>query len=235
MDQILRLKDTVIQFLTPQAKRRRTLPTTSNDDDEHRFRSPISEIQDKRGRAAALSHLSQKFLSPSDTKNPRKRTRAAFEEGVASASDEFDVSPDDSISQSARREEEQSVTSYSELAEEVDIEEELAEEAEEEEEEVSPDAKVQEYLKRQAELALRLEDIEKVKSTGGFHPDELFLFERFSMRSFEELLPTEWQIDFPTLPPAIFTLEPAKQFINFNHRPSSHGKIYICKRDSHLS
>lgn len=228
MDQLFRLKDSVLHFLSPPSKRRRTLPVTpAHHEQEHRFHSPISEINDQKGRNAALSRLNQKFLSPSDTKNLRKRTRDNFEEDDFTESGSG-VSPDDSISQSAARAGEESTTSASELSEEeedyitVELGDEVLED-EGDEEEISPDAKVQEYLARQAELALRLEDVEKARSAGGYHPDELFLYERISMRSFEELLPAEWQIDFPTLPPDLFTADKKKQFINFNHKPSSHG------------
>jgi len=239
MNQLFRLKDSVVQFLSPQAKRRRTLPVTpsSNNEQEHRFLSPISEIQDKKRQIAALSRLNQKYLSPSDTKNLRKRTRDDFEEDAQS--DEVGVTPDDSVSQSSPRQarraarqrqarQEESAGSRSEAIEEASVE--LVEE--DEEAQISPDAKVQEYLARQAELASRLDDIEKVRSTGGFHPHELFLYERISMRSFEELFPLEWHIDFPTLPPALFTTEPSKQFINFNHKPSSHGMLCNISNDT---
>jgi hypothetical protein len=218
MDQLFRLKDTVVQFLSPPSKRRRTLPATpARDDQEHRYLSPISDIQDKKTQTAALARLNQKYLSPSDTKNPRKRARPDDEEDGQTESTESGIGPDDSISQSSPREEGSSA-SDSEI-----IEEDEEEFDQEEEEEVSPDVKVQEYLDRQAELALRLEDIEKVRAAGDFHPDELFLYERLSMRSFEELLPREWQIDFPTLPKDLFTMEPEKQFINSNCVSSSRG------------
>jgi hypothetical protein len=91
--------------------------------------------------------------------------------------------------------------------------------------EVSPEDKVEEYLARQAELALKKDAIEKAKAEGGWHPEELYLFERLSMRSFEELLPTSWQIDFPTLPEDLFTDFQDKTFINFNYGSSYRGEF----------
>ncbi|KIN00280.1 hypothetical protein OIDMADRAFT_82128, partial [Oidiodendron maius Zn] len=90
-------------------------------------------------------------------------------------------------------------------------------------EEITAEEKVKEYLDRQAELALRKEAIDEVKAQGTWHPDEVFLFERLSMRSFEELLPASWQIDFPTLPETLFTTSPEKTFINYNCGSSSRG------------
>ncbi|KAG9234633.1 hypothetical protein BJ875DRAFT_504593 [Amylocarpus encephaloides] len=87
--------------------------------------------------------------------------------------------------------------------------------------EVSSETKVEEFLARQAELALRQEDIAKAKAEGDWHPDELFVYERLLMRSFEELIPKEWKIDFPTLPELLFTDDLDKAFIK-DHRPSSY-------------
>jgi hypothetical protein len=98
------------------------------------------------------------------------------------------------------------------------------EEIEEEEPEISAEAKVEEYLARQAELALRKEEIEKAKAAGDWHADELFLFERLSLRSFEELIPQDWKIDFPTLPEILFTKEMAHTFVNYNCSSSYRGK-----------
>jgi hypothetical protein len=92
-------------------------------------------------------------------------------------------------------------------------------------EEAENEAKVQEYLARQAELALIREDVEKARASGTWHPDELFLYERLAMRSFEELLPQEWQIDFRTLPELLFTKDDEKTFINSNCISRSRGKF----------
>ncbi len=85
------------------------------------------------------------------------------------------------------------------------------------------EAKVQEYLARQAELALRKEEVERVKAAGDWHPDEIYLFERLSMRSFEQIIPAEWKVDLPSLPEALFTTDPEKMFVKSNYRTSYSG------------
>ncbi|KUJ16127.1 uncharacterized protein LY89DRAFT_553130, partial [Mollisia scopiformis] len=109
------------------------------------------------------------------------------------------------------------------------IDEEEEEEVEEDEVEISAkeaaaaEARVKEYLARQAELALRREDIEKAKAAGHWHPDAIILFERLSLRSFEEVLPSDYQIDFPTLPEDIFAPSGIDTFVNHNCRPAHTG------------
>jgi hypothetical protein len=88
---------------------------------------------------------------------------------------------------------------------------------------ISPEDKVAEYLARQAELALRKEAIAEVKAKGDWHPGEIFLFERLSMRSFEELFPAEWKVDFPTLSGDLFTTIRDNTFINYNCGSSASG------------
>jgi hypothetical protein len=112
--------------------------------------------------------------------------------------------------------------------EEDELEEEIEEDPMEEdleEDEVSPEDKVAEYLARQAELALRKEAIAEVKAKGDWHPDEVFLFERLSMRSFEEIFPATWKMEFPTLSGELFTTVPKNTFVNFNCASSALGEF----------
>jgi hypothetical protein len=107
------------------------------------------------------------------------------------------------------------------------VEEEIEEE--EVDQEAAAEAKVQEYLARQAELALIKEEVAKVKAAGDWHPDEIFLFERLSMRNHEELISSEWKIDLPTLPETLFTNDPEKMFVKNNFRPSYSGTFCSLK------
>jgi hypothetical protein len=221
MDQLFRLKDTFIQYLSPAKRRRTTGPATpSNDAREHTFLTPISEPRDRRAQTLVLDHVSHKYLSPSDTKNPRKRAREDYEE----EDDDSGVGPEDSISQGTPSDDGDGSSNAASL-----IEEEVIEEEDEAEikarDEAENEAKVQEYLARQAELALIREDVEKARASGTWHPDELYLYERLAMRSFEELLPQEWQIDFRTLPELLFTKDDEKTFINSNCVSRSRGKF----------
>jgi hypothetical protein len=95
MEFVYRLKDSVVQYLSPPSKRRRTTGpgSPSNDMREQPLLVPTSEPRNRKAQAAVRIHVNRKFLSPSNTKNPRKRTRVEYED------DEETISPDDSISQ----------------------------------------------------------------------------------------------------------------------------------------
>jgi hypothetical protein len=95
MEFVYRLKDSVVQYLSPPSKRRRTTGpgSPSNDARELPLLVPASEPRNRKAQAAVRIHVNKKFLSPSNTKNPRKRTRVEYE------ADEETISPDDSISQ----------------------------------------------------------------------------------------------------------------------------------------
>jgi hypothetical protein len=268
-----------------------------------------SEPRDRKAQVGVLKRVTKIRLSPSDTRNSRKRTRDEHEV------DEEDISPDDSISQVTPQgddseasedvedsndvndsdfemesemegdeveedgseatvdsngvtdpdvemvSEEEGSEGGAELdaaadqelelefgeENELDGEEEIQEVEEEGSEDVATDqesdievveeeieeedidqeavaeAIVQEYLARQAELALRKDEVEKVKAAGDWHPDEIFLFERLSMRSFEQVIPAQWQIDLPALPETLFTTDPEKMFVKNNCRSSYSG------------
>ncbi|KAI6711592.1 hypothetical protein JHW43_005870 [Diplocarpon mali] len=238
MDTLFRLKDTFVQFLSPAAKRRRTIgPGTSSGSKDHEYLVPNSEPRGSKAQAAALDHINQKYLSTPQPRNPRKRARVEEE-------DEIVISPSDSVSQKSIQLDESEDSSLSSplasgesgLAEEesefigeyhgligedvedidlaqedgdvemVDDENDYTDEEEPDEFELAAreacaaDQKVEEYLARQAELASKRENIEKVKATGEWHPDAVFLYERLVLRSFEPLIPADWHYDFPTLP-----------------------------------
>ncbi len=257
MDHLVRLKNSFVQYLSPSAKRRRTTgPTTPSNNAAPVF-LPHSDPQILKAEASVLAHITNNYYTTPPAKNARKRPRqedgdeaeqepsyisALFDSEDADITsitedDSYAISPNDSISQIVPRTDsegepedvDEDMMYDDESGEE--FEDEFEEEEEEEvEEEVNVEdaaaAKVREYLARQAELALRKEDVAKVKAEGA-HPDALFLFERIAMRSFEEVLPASWQIDFSTLPEVLFTEDPKKQFINFNNIPSHRGEHFI--------
>ena len=90
------------------------------------------------------------------------------------------------------------------------------------EEETTAQRKVQEYLARQAELMSRQEEFKKHIAGGQWHSDELYLFDRLSMRSFEPIFPLIWQLDLPTLNPALFSK--GKTFFNSNYAGRDYGE-----------
>lgn len=233
MDQLFRLRDTVVDYLSPLAKRRRTVgPATATPVKEsgHALLIPASEPQGRRKRAAV--YVKDEYHVRSNIRNPRKRARAEFE-GEASG-----LSPDDSVSQMDFSEQENGSSQEGtdldgsdeqRIVEQLNVESMSLEEDEVKVEEVDEDAvaqaRVEEYLERQAELAMRKEEIERARAAGDWHADELFLYERLTMRSYEELIPLSWEIDFPTLPEVIFTDDPQKMFINHNYNSSSQGEL----------
>ena len=197
MNHLFRLKENVINFLSPPSKRRRTFPATPIKTDEHLYLTPPFDI-DAKAHASMLADIKHTFHSSAGVKNPRKRAREEDSEDEENA--RSNVSPDDSVSNIEVKEE--SNSDYSSEAAAEDLEDEIEEDlnAELPTEQDTADEKVSEYLARQRELELRKGDIERKKAEGESHPDELFLFERLAMRSYEELLPMEWRVDFPTLP-----------------------------------
>ncbi|TVY90818.1 hypothetical protein LAWI1_G002998 [Lachnellula willkommii] len=215
MDHLSRLKNTVTDYFS-LAKRRRTIgasTATPIKETEHTFLTPTSESK-------TLGTFRDKIYT---VPNPRKRGRAEFE------GDGSGLSPDDSVSQLTCSEDEAegSGDALAKLEEAIEEDIEEAEIEEEEQEEENEDAvtqaKVQEYLERQAELEMRKEEIETARAAGDWHTDELYLFERLTMRSYEELIPVEWKIDFPTLPELLFTDDPVRTFISYNCSSSGRG------------
>lgn len=111
----------------------------------------------------------------------------------------------------------------------VEIKEEEFEESPEPDPEQVAAEKEQERLAREADLVARLEDIENARLEGGWHPDELYLYERLAMRGFEPLLPLEWKIDFPSIPYYLFIDHNVQQpLIGFNYSSHYHGKLSRC-------
>lgn len=224
MNSLFRLKDNILHFLSPPAKRRRTLPATPVKTEEHRYLTPHSDVPTKKDQASMLARLQQNY-TPETTKNPRKRAR---EDDDEEDEDETpltgsNVTPDDSISNMDVKQEN---TSNSSLSVTENLEEEIQQDLTTElpTEQDTADEKVTEYLARQAELAIRLGDIERVRAEHELHPDALFLFERISMRSFEEILPMGYKRDFPTLPEELFTDNEDMQFICHKGQSTLGGK-----------
>ena len=237
----------------PDPKRRRTVGfgTPSKDLAGEHVYQPMSEPRGEKAQAALYRRVTSRPFSRRNT-NPRKRGREDYdedddlEEGEQLVSgeknDEVNLSGSEEVASSLGPEDSPSqITPNDDDDEEVEVDEDqdedggedYGEEYDEEEgdelpqdEEASAREKVQEYLARQAELALKKEAIEEVKLKGDWHPSEVFLFERLSLRSFEELMPEEWQIDFRTLPEDLFNLNKDKVLINYNCSPSFHGMFF---------
>ncbi|KAG0652580.1 hypothetical protein D0Z07_0440 [Hyphodiscus hymeniophilus] len=229
----------------PDPKRRRTIgPGTPSKalNGDHAYQ-PFSEPRSEKAQVALYSRLSTKYLSSSLSKNPLKRSREDDDEGEqlggeeagmainsdSMGEDSGSLDPEDSPSQITPRynddEEEDGEDSGDEDGEASEDEEVFDDEEVDEpvDEDATAREKVEEYLARQAELALKKDAIAEVKQQGTWHPDEVYLFERLSLRSYEALIPQEWQIDFGTLPGDLFDQDKDKVLINHNCCPSSHG------------
>lgn len=262
MNQIFRLRDSLVGFLSPAAKRRRTVgPQTPSNEfgSAQHFYMPASEPHDKRSQAFANRRVNKKRLAPSDTKfsaGSRKRAREDVDEEASEAeyeqSDEdIEVEGGDHDDDEYKEEDEEEVENEASIGTdgelgsmdsssqalpddqvcetafrnpgEENVDNELSAEGENKPE-MSADAKVKEYLKKQAVLALRKEMVEDVKKAGDWHEDEILLFEKLAMRSFEPLIPAEWKIDFLTWPKILFTHDFNKTFINHHYSNSAKGK-----------
>jgi hypothetical protein len=219
MDTIFRLKDNVINFLSP-SKRRRTIPSTPSKPANPQLLTPKSDVLDARARikAAIAAKENEGYLVPPHALQSRKRAREDDDEDEVRESTSG-LGPDDSISQIEVQE--------SSVASSVDqVKDEQEEEEEEEEddpEEQSGEDKVAAWQARQAELVVRKGYIEQARATN-IHPDALFLTERIHMRSYEELFPKRWMIDFPSLTKELFTDVKERQFIDSNELSSYAGE-----------
>ncbi|QSZ34228.1 hypothetical protein DSL72_005818 [Monilinia vaccinii-corymbosi] len=202
MDQIFKIKDAVMNYLSPVAKRRRTTgpqtPSCSRVDDEHQF---LSEPRISR-RDLDLAHdrMNQNFIASESkrtaSRNPLKRPREDDEvAGPIFSGDE--ISPKLSSSQNVTQ-----------SGEGLEVNPDLVddEDEEEDEDEISAQQKVNEYLANQAaELARAKETVERARAEGEWSPEEIFLLERLQYMGHEGLLPGAWKgMFFRTVPDAMW-------------------------------
>ncbi|TGO15777.1 hypothetical protein BTUL_0036g00690 [Botrytis tulipae] len=203
MDQIFKIKDAVVNYLSPVAKRRRTMggpqtPGYIEFDDEHQF---LSEPQNnRRSLNFTYGRMDQNNVPKEDrttpTRNPLKRSREDDEvEGPVFSGD--DISPKQSSSHIVTESDEESETpDYMDEDEDEEEEEDL----------ISAQQKVDEYLAKQAaEFAMAKETVERARADGEWSPEELFLLERLQYMGHEGLLP-HWakERNFRTVPEAVF-------------------------------
>ncbi|RAL63999.1 hypothetical protein DID88_003187 [Monilinia fructigena] len=201
MDQIFKIKDAVINYLSPVAKRRRTMgpqtPGCDRVEDEHQF---LSEPRNhKRTLGFAHDRTNQTFITldsmRTPSRNPLKRPREDDEvEGPTFSVDE--MLPEHSSSQNITE-------SDDGLEGDPDL---MDEDEEEDDDEISAEQKVNEYLAKQAaELAKAKETVERARAEGQWSPEEIFLLERLQYMGHEGLLP-HWPkaYYFKTIPEAMW-------------------------------
>lgn len=214
MEHLSKLKNTFFDYLSP--KRRRTVgPSTPSNqlfEEQHTY-FPNSDPPDLKAQDALRRKLGE--IGISDTRfgsGSRKRPRDSSEVGGSESLVSDHVSPEESASQITPLEystdghsDEESEESYEEA--QIDIER---------EEQMEAGEKVAAFLARQREYEKKKEEIEQVKLSGDWHPDEVFLFARLSLRCFEPILPMEFKWYFPTFPEDLFTSEPGKTFLDYH-------------------
>ncbi|KAI9649672.1 hypothetical protein NHQ30_002253 [Ciborinia camelliae] len=225
MDQIFKIKDAVVNYLSPVAKRRRTMgpqtPGYNTATDEPQF---LSEPRnDKRALNLAYDRMNQNYTSTEDrttpSRNPLKRSREDDEvESPIFSGDE--ISPNHSSSQIVTEGDEGSVENPDEISPNhsssqivtesddgsVENPDYMDEDEEEEEDEISAEQKVNEYLAKQAaELARAKDTVERARAVGEWTPEEIFLLERLQYMGHEGLLP-HWAKgwNFRTVPDAMW-------------------------------
>lgn len=202
MDQIFKIKDAFVNYLSPVAKRRRTIgpqtPRYSAADDEHQFFS--EPRNNKTTHNVAYESMNRNHFAPEDrtapSTNPLKRSREDDDAEAILSGDE--ISPKQPSSQNITESDDGSVTP--------DYMDEDEDEDEEEDDEISAERKVQEYLAQQAaELARAKETVERARADGEWSPEEIFLLERIQYMGHEGLLPNwakGW--NFRTVPDAMW-------------------------------
>lgn len=204
MDQIFKIKDAVVNYLSPAAKRRRTMgPQTPSGDsvpasEQHFF---LSEPRDKKAFQHAYDRINQNYLSAEDGRTPSKnRLKRAREDGESGGPAFLGggVSPQHSSSQVGTEGGGTSIVTPG-YEDEAEFEDDA-------EEEISSDQKVQEYLERQAaEMAMAKERVEMVRESGEWLPEEVYLLERLALRGSEPILPYAWYgFEFKTFPMAMW-------------------------------
>lgn len=207
MNQIFRIKNAVVDYLSPVAKRRRTMgpqtPGYSAIDHEQQF---LSEPRNnKMAFNFSYDNMTQDSIVSEDKaipfRNPLKRPREDDEVGESIFSGD-EISPNHSSSQ---------IGTESDFATEGDEGSEvnpdlMDEDEEEDEDEVSAEQKVNEYLARQAaELARAKETVGRAREEGEWSPEEIFLLERLQYMGHEGILP-HWakQYWLKTVPEAMW-------------------------------
>lgn len=225
MERLFKLKDSVMEYLSP-AKRRHTvlLATPSRHSTlMQRPIQPMTEPRNQKEKAIIAGRVSKKYPSPSDTKRSTRESRNrtdsddkyvdGLEDEQASVTriSHKVITPEDSSSQVKTPSDGDSATSVSEEEEEGSQDD--LELDSEEESELDAEAKVHQFLDNQTELARHREALERIKD-GEWHEDEIALFMKLSMRGFEPLIPTHWSFDFRTCPRTVFSSKVEETLIN---------------------
>lgn len=236
MDQLAKIRDSILVYLSPAKRRRHTLnPSTPSGRATpliSSFNHATSDPRNKKTKAVIHGRINKKYLSPSDTKllrQPRHVRIAGIDErageeksDATDAESSSEISPNDSSSQQhvqddAKNEEPVDKGRNKQKGDRIDEEEERDYEElnldKRAEAELSAQEKVRFFLERQSEIAQRKEELDRLKKEA-WHNEEAALYHRLTMRGYEPLLPSNWAYDFRTTPSQIFTTDDSQTFIN---------------------
>lgn len=230
MEQLSKLKDGILGFLTPQVKRRRTMafnasPTTTDHckSGARSYTADLSEPRDHKAKSVLTGRVSKKYLSPGDTsKRNLKRARQARSVKVQSNSDDDDSEADaesrvDGKHQESTRATEPladygSSTNVS-ISDEAELDTEEEEIEDEDAERLAAEQKVEAFFSYQDAMEKNKVMFQEIREEK-WHADEIRLFEKLAMRGLEPLMSTSWYHDFRTCPQILFTEKEDETFIN---------------------
>ncbi|RDW69626.1 hypothetical protein BP6252_08646 [Coleophoma cylindrospora] len=235
MDQLIKLGELFAGYFSP-AKRRRTIGGSVATPSREPLSTEIPATDPvRRNRTTATKRHSAGPSTKQFPSGSRKRARdfddvdcildsnhvkASVESGYTASLGSFSdnssfsasslLDPDDSASQIVPNNADISaITDYDE---------------EEGEPQLTAEEKIGLWREKERKLEPAKALLNDTIAQGIWTEDEKFLLQRLAMRSYEPLFPAEWQLDFPTFPVGLFTLDFSKTFINFNCT-SSHKAV----------
>lgn len=238
MDHLVKLKEMFTGYFSP-TKRRRTIGGSFATPSRAAVSSklPATDPVGRKQGTVTSSHFS--IAQPKKFPNgSRKRARDIDEDDYILGWDHvrpsvepeyaasLDSFPDDSsVSESSWLDPDDSASQI--LPNNTDISAITDYDEEDVEPQLTPEEKVRLWREKEKKLepakAVLIDTIAK----GVWTEEETFLMQRLAMRSYEPLFPAEWQLDFPTFPVGLFTLDFSKTFINFNCSSSHRGRFCL--------
>lgn len=206
MDHLLHLRDSILGYLSPSKYRRRTaLPVTPSPTPKLTSKNRKWNTEPRGTNAGAVlgGRISKKYLSPTDTKRHRQKSKSRRSHSASSSEEPIveSTEPDQASDRTSRT----SVGGQTPLPTKKILESIENDDAET----ISLEDKVGQFLEHQ-KAAFE----EDTASEDKWHEAEQELFEELQMRGLQTLLPAHWRSDFRTVPPALFSYDSEETFIN---------------------
>lgn len=209
MDHLWHLRDSILGYISPSKYRRRStvLPATPSPTakSNHLSRpsqseSCFTEPRDANTRAVLNGRVSKKYLSPSDTRRLRQKSKLRKSQSSNSDGTTKPTSPDRTSSRTSHSPGgSKDSAKHSGILESVEVDDET----------ISTEDKVAQFLEHQRAAI-------EADSEGGenWHEAEHALFNELKMRGLQPLLPAQWRSDFRTVPPTLFSYDADEVFLN---------------------